>query len=200
MKSTTAAERSAKAMEDSVGEARAARFAQFGATLGFPDGYTYHRHPDASAVLRLTNTFDQPIVNLRVAMWQTEVGSSGEREVAFSTMAESAPYAINATQKDIFVVLRASVLPESERRVAGEQALEQFRKFFPRQPQHTLCLIVYNDRAAVYAPMVFVFDLEAQEVRPAQSTQSSPPEVQAPPAPDRGPSALRALGATGPRG
>ena len=168
-RSAMAAERSAKAMEDSIEEARMARWAQFAASIQLTDAQSYAENPDGSATLEFLNVFEQPVVNLQVAIWRTETGSSGEREVRYSSMMQSTPRSVLAEEKRVSVTLHDSDLPESGRRNIGEMALERFKQVFNRMPQHSLCLITYNDRVALLSPMVLVYDLSAREAANEQA-------------------------------
>lgn len=158
-KSALAAERAAKAMEESIEEARLTRWAQFAATVGLPDGDHYVEHVDGHATLRLTNVFSQPMVDFSAAMWRTELNPAGEHEVRYSSMIRSQPRSVLAAEQEISLDLQATNSTEAECRSLGELALLRFQQVFNKKPQHTLCMIAYYHRAGM-SPMQLVYDLK----------------------------------------
>jgi hypothetical protein len=163
VKSAAAAQRSATAMEASIEESRMTRWAQFGASIQVADPEGYVLRDDGSAQLELLNPFEQPVINLQVAMWETETLQNGQREIRYSSMMTSQPRSVLAEERRIELTLQTSHLPESQKREIGELALSRFKEVFNRTPEHTLVLVTYNDRVAFLSPMILVFDLKAKQ-------------------------------------
>lgn len=168
-RSAMAAERSAKAMEDSIDEARMARWAQFSTIIEPDNDQKYIENPDGSITLELLNPYKHPATNLVVAMWHTETGSGGEREVKFSSMMQSEQRNVSCDDETVIVALNDSRLPDSERRRHGEWALNLFKEKWEKTPQHTLCMVQYYDRVALFSPITFVYDLSAREAADEQA-------------------------------
>jgi len=162
-KSAVAAERSAKAMEASIEEARLSRWAQFAATIRLARGDSYIVNKGGSVTLELLNVFEQPVLDLMVSIWKTEKGPSGESEVKYSTMIASQPVSLLAEQKKVVLSLTPSSFPESQRRIIGDIALERFKQVFNKRPEYSLCLLTYYDRATPSTPMLFVYDLRPDQ-------------------------------------
>ncbi|MEW6199332.1 MAG: hypothetical protein AB1601_11815 [Planctomycetota bacterium] len=160
----TAARRSAEAMEASVEEQRQSRWAAFAAVVSFPDGHKYWVHPDENATIILGNLFRQPILQLRVGLWEMDAQSAGEGQVKYSTMMESEPKDVPADGQTVRVQLRRTLLPESERVRLGNLALGRYREVFSNAvPRSALCLISYMHRAQL-SPSVSVFDLQCDRL------------------------------------
>ena len=141
-KSALAMERSAKAMEDSLIEARMTRWAQFGAPIQLSNFETYNRNYDGSISIEISNILEQPILNIVIAMWETEQGSSGNREIKYSSMMQSKPRSVTADEKTITLFLKPVNIPESEKVNLGNMALDRFKQVFNNNfPQNSLFII-----------------------------------------------------------
>ena len=164
-RSAKAAEQSARAMEDSVLEARQARWAAFAAILRLPDSEYFTELAEGEAELRLLNLFRQPIADLSVSLWETET-HDGISEVKFSTMRESDKLDITQDQQLITVRLKASSRVESEMRTLGELAQSRFKEVFGSLPEKNLCLILFTHRAELNGS-VLVYDLQGRAPKEA---------------------------------
>ncbi|MCL5102955.1 MAG: hypothetical protein M1133_02410 [Armatimonadetes bacterium] len=168
LKSALAAERAAVAMEGSLEEARLSRWAQFAATIGLPDGEYYTCNSDGTVSLRIANLFSQPMVGLIVAMWETEIGPAGQREVRYSSMMVSQARDVLAGEAVIDIALKPARTTESVCRGIGENAVARFQQVFGKMPEHSLFLVQFLHRADMSGTQ-FVYDLNpAPDSAPAQ--------------------------------
>ena len=166
-KAVIAAERSARAMEISINEARMLRLATHSAAIGFQHGYTYIENTDSSVMVEIQNLYEQPVIDLSILLWKTEIGTSGEREIKYSSMVRSDSINIPANQKEITVILKQTSATDSECRNLGTVALGQFMRFSQEPPKSALCLIVYFDRTTLAGvPKIFVYDLTQKPKSP----------------------------------
>lgn len=158
-RSAIAAIISAQAMKRSVKEARMTRWAQFAASIQLEDAESYVQNSDGTATIAILNVFERPVEDLHVYIWQTETGSTGDREVKYCSMIQSKPQNIMATDQRVSITLRDFGSSESERRNKGELALEYFKVVYDKSPEHSLCLITFRDRASEQGLRAQVYDL-----------------------------------------
>lgn len=160
-----AARRSAEAMEASVEEQRQSRWAAFAAIVSFPEGYKYSVNSDGSTSIVLGNPYRQPMLQLWVRLWQMEGQGTGEAQIKYSTMMESAPMEVAADAALVTVQLQPTSQPELERVRVADLAIERFRHVFQNAvPRSALCLITYAHRAQI-GETVLVYDLQLAEVQ-----------------------------------
>jgi len=159
-KSAIAMERSAKAMEESLFEARLSRLAQYGANVQLA-GRTYQLNDDGSVIIKILNINKQPITNLQISLWETEKGRAGVPEIKYSSMKQSDTHLIRADDEIRAIKLVQVNIPESERRKLGESALELFKQVHKCIPNDSLVLLTYNDKFFPFQPWNYTFDLKA---------------------------------------
>jgi hypothetical protein len=154
-----AARRSAEAMEASVEEQRLSRWAAFAAVVSFPAGYRYRVQTDGRRTVQISNAHRQPILELRIAMWDMETVVGAQDKLRYSSMLENEPRDVDAHDRTVEITLSPTRRPETERITFGNLAIERFKELTKGiPPKTTLCLITYLHRAQNnYA--VFVYDL-----------------------------------------
>lgn len=166
LKSALAMERSARAMEDSILEARLTRFGQFGATVQFADNETYQLFDDGSATVRILNSLKQRIIDLQVTLWETEEGANNEPEVKCSSMKQSGFHLLTESEESKIIKLLPVEYPESEKRKLGDATLEKFKQRFNRKPKHSLVLVTFYDRFTLFRQWILLFDLQPSDSKP----------------------------------
>jgi len=160
LKASLAAERSAIAMEESTREIKLSRLAQFSALLMFPEGKNpYYKKSNGNYILDLINQFNRPIMNLQALIWETELGSNGDRELKFSSLLESDPLNVESNEREIKIFMRPSKRIESERIKFGEAALDRFKQVNNNLlPENSLLVILYWDLTTFGQANIFVYD------------------------------------------
>ncbi|MCG3130336.1 MAG: hypothetical protein FLDDKLPJ_01091 [Phycisphaerae bacterium] len=155
-----AARRSAEAMEASVEEQRQSRWAAYAATLTFPEGLTFRPNADGAVTFSLGNPYRQPMLGLWIRIWDMEPQGAGPGSIKYSTMRESVPKDVEASDASVTVQVKPTTQPEAERVRVGDLALKRYKEVFSGEvPKSTLCVITYRHRAQL-GDVILVYDFK----------------------------------------
>jgi hypothetical protein len=159
MQSARASASSAAIMEQTVREMQLSTNAMYAPWISFPKGYNYSVTETGDAKIHLTNLFNQPAAGLQVLLWELEVGEEGRKSCKYSSLRESPPTDFLGNTRDTIFILEDSQRSDAEKFDYGNLTWQRFIEVHKREPQNSLCLMLYHTKIS-NNPIILVWDLE----------------------------------------